>query len=72
MAFLVKAIIKAAHLRFKFAMKRVNGIIERIKMAAISCLMVFVAGQDQLLKLAQYVDLAFHLLLSFSECLDFF
>ena len=43
---------------------RHSPVIERIKMAPVSGLVVLVTGQDQLLELAKDVDLAFHYLLS--------
>jgi hypothetical protein len=67
MALLVKAVVKAHHLRLEFAMERVDGVVERIEVAAVSGLMMFIARKNQLLKLPQYIDLAFHRLLPFCE-----
>ena len=64
MVLLVEPVIEADDLRVEFLLQRVNGVVQRVEMAAVSGLVVFVTCQNQLLELAKDVDLAFQLLFS--------
>ena len=60
MVLLVETIVKTRDLRIQLLLQGRNRIVERIEMAAVARLVMLVTGEDQLLELAEGVDLAFH------------
>ena len=63
-ALLVEAQIEALHLRVELVLELGDRVVERVQVAAVPGLVVFVTGEHELLELAEDVDLAFHYLLS--------
>ena len=63
-ALLVKAVVESRELGVELALERGDRVVEGIEVTAVTGLVVLVSGEDQLLELAEDVDLAFHLLSS--------
>ena len=69
MALFIETRIKTRDLRLQLILKSRDGVVEGIEVTAVTCLMMLVAGENQLLELLKVIKLTFHILcVSFGIC----